>query len=73
MKKHATAMCLPFQHATGDHSKQLRLCLYVVQNYRFQLEIIIAEKWTVTEILFAYFFRREKINQLKVKFHEVFS
>ena len=37
MKKHATAtgtsVRLPVEHATGDHSKQLRPCLYVVQNY----------------------------------------
>ena len=40
-EKNMQQLCLPsqmrliFEHATGDHSKQLRSCLYVDQNYRF--------------------------------------
>ena len=28
------------EHAMSDHSKQLRPCLYVAQNYQFQFEIV---------------------------------
>ena len=48
------AMCLHFKNATGDHSKQIRPCLYVDQNYRFQFETVIAGKWTIIEILFIF-------------------
>ena len=34
-------MHLPFEHATDDHSQQLRPCLQVVQNYRFEFEIVV--------------------------------
>ena len=37
-------MHLPFEHATDDHSQQLRPCLQVVQNYRFQFEIVVGGK-----------------------------
>ena len=37
-------MHLPLEHMTADHLKQLRPCLYVVQNYRFQFEMAIAGK-----------------------------
>ena len=37
-------MCRPFKHLTGDHSKQLRPCSYMVQSYQFQLEILIVGK-----------------------------
>ena len=37
-------MHLPVEHMTADHLKQLRPCLYVVQNYRFQFEMAIAGK-----------------------------
>ena len=39
-----TLIHLSFEHVTGDHSKQLKPCLYVVQNYWFQIEIVIVEK-----------------------------
>ena len=39
-------MHFPFDHATGDHWKQIRRCLYVLQNYRFQFEIVAGGKWT---------------------------
>ena len=56
------------EHAMSDHSKQLRPCLYVVQNYQFQFEIVFfLGKWNVIDILFVYLFLREKINQLQVK------
>ena len=32
-----------FEHATGDYSKQYRPCLYMVQSYQFQFEIVIEE------------------------------
>ena len=40
-----------FEQATGDHSKQLRPCLCMVQNYQFQIEIVVGGKWVVIEIL----------------------
>ena len=55
-------LCLPFKHAKGQHSKQLRPYLYMVQNYQFQLEIFIAGKWTVIEILFIFSVERNKPN-----------
>ena len=58
-------MCLPSRHVTGHHLKQLRPCLYVVQNYQFQFEIVLWGKWTVIKMLFVYQSRREKINQLQ--------
>ena len=33
-----------FEHMQGDHSRQLKPCLYVVQSYRFQIEIVIVGK-----------------------------
>ena len=39
-----TPIRLPFKRATGDYSKQLKPCLYVVQNYRFQFKIVIGGK-----------------------------
>ena len=48
IEKHETAtlvlICLPFNHLTGDHSKLLRPCLYMVQNYQFPFEIAIGRK-----------------------------
>ena len=57
-------MWLPFEHATGERSKQLRTCLYVVQNYQLQFEIVIGEKMDCYQN-FLYLCRREKINELK--------
>lgn len=39
-----TLIHFSFEHMKGDHSKQLKPCLYVVQSYRFQIEIVIVEK-----------------------------
>ena len=58
MKKHA------WHDDHGDHLKQLKPCLYVVQNYRFQFKIVIGRKWTVIKILFVYL--SEKAIKLKV-------
>ena len=56
------AMCLHFKHATGDYSKQIRPCLYVDQNYRFQFEIVIVGKRTIIEILFIFSVERKETN-----------
>ena len=53
----------PFEHAAGDHSKQINPCLYVGQNYRFQFKIVIAGKWTVIDVLFIPLLRQKKKNQ----------
>ena len=53
-----------FQNMKGHHSKQLKPCLYMVQNYSFQFEIDIGEKWTFTEILFVCLFHQQNIYQL---------
>ena len=44
-------MCLALEYLTGDHSKQLKTSLYVVQNYQFLFKIVIGEKWTVIKML----------------------
>ena len=49
---------------TGDHSKQLRPCLYVAQNYQLHFEIVIGGKMDCYWNLI-YLFGWEKINQLK--------
>ena len=51
-------LSLSFEHATGDHSKELRSCLYMVQNYQFLYTIsyILGGKWTAIDILFVYHF-----------------
>ena len=47
-------------------SKQLRPCLYVIHNFRFQFKIVIGGgKYAAIKILFVYVFCQEKINQLK--------
>ena len=53
-------MDFPFKHATGDHLDLLRPCLQVIQNYQFQFEIVIMEKWTVIEVLFVSVFLLRK-------------
>ena len=40
MIKHSTLL---LEHAIGDHSKQIRPCLYMVQNRLFQFEVVIVE------------------------------
>ena len=45
-------MCLSFKHLTGDHSKQPRPWLDVVQKNRFLFEIVIEEKWTAINFFF---------------------
>ena len=57
-------MRLPFEHATGDHSKQLRACLYVVQNDRFQFEVVFLGGGMDYYQNFIYL-SRKKLNQLK--------
>ena len=37
-------MRLSFDHVTGDRSKQIRPCLCMFENYRFQFEIAIGWK-----------------------------
>ena len=41
---------LPFEHATGDHSKQLRLCLYMAQNYQYNTTMEHPNKGAVTKL-----------------------
>ena len=57
-------MHITFEHETVDHSKQLRPFLYKVQDCRFQFEINIGGKMDCYRN-FIYFFRLEKVNQLK--------
>ena len=56
-------MWLPFEHATGDHSKQLKPCLYVIQNYWFPLKTIIGRKIDCWNLIYLYC--REKTKQLR--------
>ena len=60
-----TLIHFSFEHMKGDHSKQLKPCLYVVQSYRFQIEIVIVGKIDFHQHFLCLPFHRRKINQLK--------
>ena len=49
------------EHAMSDHSKQLRPCLYVAQNYQFQFEIVFLGEngMLLTFYLFIFFFEKK--------------
>ena len=49
-----------FEHATGDHSKQFRPSLEVVQNYRFQFEIVIGENGLLSKFYLSFLSRKNK-------------
>ena len=49
----------------GDHSKQLRPCLYVVQKLSISIPNSYWGKNGLLSKFYIYLFRREKINQLK--------
>ena len=58
-------MCLPFEYATGYHSKQLKPCLCVVQNYRFQFKTVIGEKMDCYQNIICLSFPLRKIKPIK--------
>ena len=61
MRNHLTLL---LEHATGDHSKQLRPWLYRVQNYWFQFKVVIGVG-KMDYQNFIYLFCQKKINQIK--------
>ena len=63
ISSHLNPYAPSFRTCEGDHSKEIRPCLNVVQNYRFQFEIVIRGKMDCYRN-FIYFFRQEKTNHL---------
>ena len=50
-----------FEQATGNHSKQFRPCLYMVQNYQFQIEIVVGgENGLLSKFYLFNFFVKKK-------------